>query len=133
MNRHKHFLYRAVIVRWVDSLLYEARNSRRSHNRVYTQIVRRLCGISEETFRNYLHYPASELEAYELPPDLKSLLMLYVVTHKSLPAKEAERYLQLLAQRSVNAVDVVRKNDARLTADIIIEYLQAKEISCQLH
>ena len=131
MNRHKHYPYRAAVVRWVDSLLYEAGNSRRSHNRVYVQIIHRLCGIGEETFRNYLHFPASELAAYELPPDLKSLLMLYVVTYKSLPAKESERYLQLLAQRSVNAVDIVRKNNARLTADKMIEHLQAMEKSCQ--
>lgn len=130
MNRRKYFLYRAAVVRWVDSLLYEAGNSRRSHYRVYAQVVRRLCGIGEETFRNYLHYPAKELTGYELPPDLKNLLLLYVVVRKSLSAKESARYLQKLAQRSVDAVEAARRGDARLSADTLIEYLQAMETSC---
>lgn len=125
MSRSKYYLYRAALVRWVDSLFYEAGNSRRSHLRVYGQLIRRLCGIGEETFRNYLHVPARELAGYELPGDLKYLLLLYVTTRKALPGTESARYLQHLAARSVFAVESARRTEGPLTAGKLIGYLHS--------
>lgn len=128
MNHPKHYMYRAAVVRLVDTLYYETGNARRSHIRVYSQLIRRLCGIGRDTFRNYLHYPASDFDGYELPPDLVSLLRLYVAAHKVLPQAESARYLQELAERSVLAARSVRKHTPLLTADKLIECLQAMEI-----
>lgn len=125
MSRSKYYLYRAALVQWVDSLFYEAGNSRRSHIRVYGQLIRRLFGIGEETFRNYLHVPAQSLAGYEPPDDLKSLLLIYVTARKTLPGKESVRYLQHLAARSVLAVESARRTAGPVTADKLIGYLHA--------
>lgn len=120
-----YYLYRAALVQWVDSLFYEAGNSRRSHIRVYVQLIRRLCGIGEETFRNYLHVPAESLAGYEPPDDLKCLLLIYVTTRKTLPERESALYLQHLASRCVFAVESARRNGGFVSADILIDYLHA--------
>ncbi len=123
MSRSKYYLYRAALVQWVDSLFYEAGNSRRSHIRVYGQLIRGLCGIGEETFRNYLRVPAQSLAGYEPPDDLKGLLVLYVTACKALPGKESARYLKHLAARSVLAVESARHTEGPVTAGKLIEYL----------
>ena len=125
MSRSKYYLYRVTLVQWVDSLFYEAGNSRRSHLRVYGQLIRRLCGIGEETFRNYLHVPAQSLAGYEPPDDLKCLLLIYVTTRKALPGTESARYLQHLAARSVFAVESARRTEGPLTAGKLIGYLHS--------
>lgn len=122
MSRIRHYLYRAAVVRYIDSLCYEAGDSRRNHIRVYESIVHRLCGIGEDSFRNYLHHPEAELAGYELPPDMKYLLQLYVILHKSLSATERTRYLKILACRSLHAAKAARGNSRRLTAEQLIEY-----------
>lgn len=123
MSRSKYYLHRAAVVQWVDSLFYEAGNSRRSHLRVYGQLIRRLCGIGEDTFRNYLHVPAQSLAGYEPPDDLKCLLLIYVTTRKALPQTESARYLQHFAARSVFAVESARRTEGPLTAGKLIGYL----------
>lgn len=125
MSRLKYYLYRAALVQWVDSLFYEAGNAKRSHIRAYSQLVRRLCGIGEETFRNYLHYPAGSLAGYELPGDLRCLLLIYVTTRKALPGTESARYLQHLAAQSALAVESARRNEGPVTADKLIEHLHS--------
>lgn len=125
ISQPQYYLYRAALVQWVDSLFYEAGNSKWSHIRVYDQLIHPLCGIDEETFRNYLHYPAGSLVGYELPGDLKYLLLLYVTTSKALPKTESMRYLQHLAVRSALALESVRRNEGSVSAYKLVEYLHS--------
>lgn len=100
MSRLKYYLYRAALVQWVDSLFYEAGNAKRSHIRAYSQLVRRLCGIGEETFRNYLHYPAGSLAGYELPGDLRYLLLIYVTHAKHCQEQNRRAICNILQRRA---------------------------------
>lgn len=123
----KHYLYRAAVVRWVDSLFYEPGDSRRSHLRGYALLLHKLCGIGENTFRNYCCYPEEELAGYELPPDLKDLLKLYVVLHKSLPETEVAHYLHELTRITSRGVESARGKAIRITADTLLESLHTNQ------
>lgn len=93
MKAGKHYLYRAVVVQEVDRVFFEEGNRRRSHGRCHAAITHPLCGIGDETHRNYLRLPESELEAYELPRDLKLLLRLYANLRKQFSANDTARIL----------------------------------------
>ncbi|MDE6858672.1 MAG: hypothetical protein K2J33_08070, partial [Alistipes sp.] len=93
MVKIKYHLHRVAIARYVDSLFYERGNPSRNHIRVHSRFVCRLCGIGQSTFRKYLRYPGDALAGYELPAEVKNMLLLYVTLHKMLPAVQVSRFL----------------------------------------
>lgn len=85
--KDKHYLYRVAVTCYVDSLFYETGNARRCHDRCHSLITQTLCGIGKSTCRNYLRYDRSELLAeVRIPPALKELLHLYVLTGHEMSA-----------------------------------------------
>lgn len=105
MNRTKNYLYRAAVVRYIDSLFYETGNARRSHIRIYHSIVYRLLGIGKDAFRKYLRCSDTLLAGYELPAEMKYLLQFYVNLYKSLPSAERIRYLEELVRAPVATME----------------------------
>lgn len=105
MSGKKYYLYRAAVTRYADSLYYEPGDRRRSHNRCHKIITRRLCGIGEDTHRNYLHLSEDRLTDYRLPPDLKCLLQLYVYLRTHFPAGATARILGTLCRTAATGFE----------------------------
>lgn len=105
-------------------MFYEAGNSRRSDIRIYELLVRPLCGIGEDSFRDYRHYSPEKLDGYDLPEELKSLLLLHVTVRKVLPGSQIGRYLKRLAVIPATAVESEQRKSGMLTAGKLLKYLQ---------
>lgn len=116
MSRTKNYLYRAAVVRYIDSLFYETGNARRSHIRIYHSIVYRLLGIGKDSFRKYLRCSDTLLAGYELPADMKYLLQFYVKLYKSLPSAERIRYLDELVRAPVGTIKTARHGSSHPNA-----------------
>jgi len=123
MSKRKYFLYRVAVVRYVDSLFYEPGNFRRCHIRTHARLVGRLCGIGQDTFRRYLHYPDEALDDYELSADLQNMLRLYVTLHKTMPAQQVSQFLQMLTRHSLRAVQEAQEHADTLTAEQLFALL----------
>ncbi len=120
----KHSLYRIALVRYVDSLFYEAGDVRWCHSRCYWLIIRDLWGIGENTFRHYLHYPAERLTGIVIPQRLEELLRLYVSLVKKLTASQPADFLSELHRLIEAAFDDLRRQGAAPDVARLIEELK---------
>ena len=120
----KHSLYRIALVRYVDSLFYEAGDVRWCHSRCYWLIIRDLWGIGENTFRHYLHYPAERLTEIVIPQRLKELLRLYVSLVKKLTASQSADFLSELHRLIEAAFDDLRRQGVTPDVARLIEELK---------
>ncbi|MDE6779081.1 MAG: hypothetical protein K2J51_06420 [Alistipes sp.] len=123
MVKIKYHLHRVAIARYVDSLFYERGNPSRNHIRVHSRFVCRLCGIGQSTFRKYLRYPSDALAGYELPAEVKNMLLLYVTLHKMLPAVQVSRFLHMLTRHCVRAADCAGPNADSPAAEKLFAHL----------
>lgn len=123
MKKVKHYLYRATVARYIDTLFYEAGDSRRNHTYIYRSIVRYLRGINENSFYNYRHDSDTKFTKYQLPAELRSLLQLYVVLHKILPSTERARYLQHPVYNELQVIKSIKQNSLHFTADMLISHI----------
>ena len=126
----KPCLFRIALVRYIDSLFYEAGDARWCHSRCYTLIVRDLFGIGENTFRHYLRYPSDRLAGIEIPRQLLELLGIYVMLIKRLLTSQAVDFLHELHRLIEAAFNDLHRQGPQPDAGRMIETLK-RVIDCR--